>query len=113
MTRGKWSDDLEIVVKNFTTLQKSPRKYTVEDTNRNIEVNNSVNITLDELQEQPRFKKVNVQAKVIRIDDIEHLEDGRRLQPVVIADSNRTAKLTLWENDIGMLQIQNLISSPT
>ena len=73
VTRGKWSEDLEIVVKDSTILQISPSKYTAEDTNRNIEVNNSLNITFKSSQE------INVQAKVIRIDHIEHLEDGRRL----------------------------------
>ena len=32
-------------------------------------------------------------SKVTSIDDIEHLEAGRSLQPVVVADSNATAKL--------------------
>lgn len=68
----------------------------------------SVNIiTLNELQEQPRYKKVNVRGKVIRIDDTEQLQDGRRLQPVIIADSGGTAKLTLWENEIGVLEIEH------
>ena len=32
-------------------------------------------------------------SKVTSIDDIEHLEAGRSLQSVVVADSNATAKL--------------------
>ena len=32
-------------------------------------------------------------SKVTSIDDIEHLEAGRSLQPVVVADSKATAKL--------------------
>lgn len=44
---------------------------------------------------------------MIRIDDIECLQDGRRLQPVIIADSGGTAKFTLWENEIGALEVEH------
>lgn len=107
LTRGKWGDDLEIIVKDSTTVMKSPKKYTLDGVKKNVEVKVSVDITLSEPQDQVRYKKVNVCGKVIRIDDIERLQDGRRLQPVIIADSGGTAKFTLWENEIGALEVEH------
>jgi len=56
LTRGKWGDDLEIIVKDSTTVMKSPKKYTLDGVKKNVEVKDSVDITLSELQDQVRYK---------------------------------------------------------
>ena len=67
LTRGKWGDDLEIIVKDSTTVMKSPKKYTLDGI-KNVEVKDSMDITLSELQDQDI--EVNVCGKAIRIDEI-------------------------------------------
>ena len=55
LTRGKWGDDLEIIVKDSTTVMKSPKKYTLDGI-KNVEVKDSMDITLSELQDQVRYR---------------------------------------------------------
>ena len=56
------------------------------------------------MKDQKEYASVTVKAKV-RIEDPVKVSPTLRRQNVTIADSSAAAKLTLWENSIGMLSL--------
>ena len=52
----------------------------------------------------PPFTKVTCQAKVLQLEEPTETANGKTLQNVLVADSNGTAKVTLWETDINKLE---------
>ena len=52
-----------------------------------------------------QYQRVNVDVKVMEIGDITVLDDGRRVQNVVVADATGTVELALWQDFIGKLII--------
>lgn len=62
-------------------------------------------ITLGDLQDQPPYQKIATSAKVIEIDEIVTLDDGRKVQNTVISDETGRAKLSLWEKSIDLVEL--------
>ena len=95
------SKHLEIIVKNYTHVELSPTKFEVED----LQTLGTTKITLDQLDTLDEYDKVSVEAKVIQVSDPVTVSTGKQKQEITIADAISAATLTLWESDIGKLQL--------
>lgn len=94
--RGE-SDKVEVLVKQFTEIEKSSKDYEVED------VTNV--ITLDMLPNIEEFETVTLLE--VEVTDLEipmEVTGGKIKQDVHIADNKGKSKLTLWEEDVGKLE---------
>ena len=59
---------------------------------------------LETLQAKYVFAKVTVNVKVHKLNDPESVRTGKQKQEVLVADHSTTAKVTLWEEQIGYLR---------
>lgn len=48
---------------------------------------------------------MNVIVKAIRLEDIEEVPSGKKVQNVIVADSTGTVRLTVWEGEIGKIEV--------
>lgn len=87
-----------------TDISKSTKTFTVEDYEESSS-DVTKEITINQLQTQPPFQKVSLSAKVIEIDEIATLQDGRKVQNIMISDSTGTAKVALWEDSINSVKL--------
>ena len=60
-------------------------------------------ITLDEIQDQLLLQKVAVSVKIVQVDEISSIHNGRHLQTVHIADNTGISKLHLWQDYVNSL----------
>ena len=51
------------------------------------------------------FARVSIQAKTIRVGELETVRTGKQKQDVVIADPTDTITVTLWEENVGRLEV--------
>ena len=100
--RARDSDDLEVLLNSSTKLAKSPKKITVSSLP--MVEDKPDNILLKDLPYLPTYTKVSFQAKVININKPEKVANGLTKQEVVVADSSAPARITLWENDVHILE---------
>jgi hypothetical protein len=95
---GKYGNhELEIIVGDRTDISKSTIAFEVPETNETdvTEPAETKKINLSELQAQPPYQKIVTLAKVIDIDEMITLNDGRNVQNVVISDATGRANLSL------------------
>lgn len=90
------SDDFELIVGNSTVILKSNKNFSIDFSEETTDTLKE--ISLGDVQDQPPYQKMTVNAKIMEIANPFQLEDGRQIQDVVIADATGTAKLSLWEN---------------
>ncbi len=111
-------NQLEIIVGDRTDISKSALTFEVEDTDINVAEPETKSIKLSELQDLPPYQKIETSAKIIEMDEIVTLDDGRRVQNAVISDSTGRANLSLWEESITLVELDkcytfsNLIVKP-
>lgn len=98
--RSRYTSDMEVILRPETNLTLSPKKIKV-DPDRLAVKNSDINVK--DVETMPRFKRVSLYAKVIRVDEAAVVSDGLKVQNVIIADANRAIKMALWEDDIGHL----------
>ena len=92
-------DDCEVVVKSYTGLQLSPTHYDIS----NIENVGTTNASLSDLSKMNRYDWVNVTVKVMKLNDLEVVGNGKH----IISDSTGSCLLTIWEDDIGKIEEGN------
>ena len=80
---GKYTSDLEVVVRNSSEFQKSPKKFDADDVNKFMRHDEVV--MLSELSRLSNFQKVCVKVKVICERDVEEVKNGLIKQEYVIA----------------------------
>ena len=105
---AKYGGGLEIIVGDGTTISKSDKQFSLDEDEMSspTSVPECKEITINQLQNQVAFQKVLVAAKVIEAEQINTLSDGRRVRNVVISDSTDRAKLSLWEDNIELVESQ-------
>lgn len=86
-------------MKNYTQVELLPTKFSVGD----IQTVGMPNITLDQLDTLDKYHKVSL--KIIEVSDPVTVSTGKKKQAITIADATSTAMLTLWESDIGSLEL--------
>ena len=96
-------DKVEILVKSYTGVALSPSKFDIKDL-ANI---GSKSVSLSDVSKLNRYDRVTVRIQVVKINDPDVVGNGKRKQDVTIADSSSSIILTLWEDDIGSLEIGN------
>ena len=92
---------MEILLKSDSSINKSQKEIEVADID--FEDNSPEEITLDALQSKFIFAKVTVNVKVHKASDPEMVRTGKQKQEVSIADQTGSAKVTLWEEQVGSL----------
>ena len=90
---------LEVVLKPFTKIQRSPMQFDIPD----IKTVGSPIISLSELDKQEEYDRVTVKVKVIKTKDPQQVATGKIKQDVVIADATAKCLLVLWESNINKL----------
>ncbi len=56
-------------------------------------------------QKKNEFTQVSIQARTIRVGELETVRTGKQKQDVVIADPTDTITVTLWEENVGRLEV--------
>ena len=103
---GRDGNDVQLMIGNSSSIFKRPRKFNVCDEEwTRIDPDSLVEITLDKLQEQVKYQRVRVSAKVVGVDDVTHSASNKALQDITLADSTGNARLTLWEDDVQKLKV--------
>ena len=98
---GKYTSDLEVIVRHTSQLQKSPKKFDFDMSK--FEYNDEV-LMLNELPRLSNFQKVSVKVKVVSEKEVEIVKGGLRKQEYIIADSSGTSMITTWGDNVGVLQ---------
>ncbi len=98
---NKFTKKLEVIVKRYTKIDVSSRTFQVAD----VDSIGAKSISLEELRSMQEFDRVNVRVKVIDIKKTQYVGNNKKKQEIVIADSTSNCVLTLWENDIDTLEL--------
>ena len=99
---GKWNSGLEVHTRKSTDIQKSPTKL---DATAIITKLPTDLITLDQLQTIENFQRVTVKIKVISVKHEEEVKKGLLKQDCVVGDATGTAKITVWEDNVGLFTV--------
>lgn len=62
-------------------------------------------IELDQFGDFREKDRITIRVKVIKIHDPQMVGGGKTKQDVIVADLSRKATVTLWEQDVGLLQL--------
>ena len=101
--KARESEELELILKSSSRVGSSPKKFEVGE----ITIVGSSELSLDELDGKMSFAKVSLNAKAIGVSDPVTVSGGLRKQDVTISDSKSSARMTLWEKDIGRMVMGN------
>ena len=105
--QSREGDKMEIILKKFTDIKKSPKDINTSNLDPTDTADTSSEITLDKISEIQVFQRVTVAAKVLNLSEPICVASGKRKQDAVISDCTNTSRLTVWEEDIGTLQVNN------
>ena len=97
-------EQLEIFLCKDTQVEVSAKRFDVSSIS-NMKYGKA--ITLDQLPDLAQFQRVNVAVKALHVDDHIEVTGGKRKQDILVGDSTRTARLTLWENEIWSMKENN------
>lgn len=93
------TNKLEVMVKEYTKVVPSDTTFPQKD----VTTIDSEDITLDQLPSKSDNQRVNVSATVIKVSDT--TPAGKKMkQDLLIGDQTSTATLTLFNDNINMLQ---------
>ena len=81
-------------------MQRMPTKFYV----LTLVCTPSNEITLDQLQGLQAYQRLNVNVKVVRDSEGVSMEVKKGLRKQDVGDATGSAKLTLWEHDIGLVK---------
>ena len=103
---SRYGDGYEAMLKNSSEIRESPR--TDIDVTAILAENpgstGAREIVLAEISELELYTKVTVAAvKAVEVKEIEQLKEKVK-QDIVVGDRSGTAKLTLWEDNVGEIQ---------
>ena len=94
-------EKLEILLKADSRISESPKKIEVADID--FEDETPEEIELDALEGKFEYAKVTVGVKIHRVSEPDIVRTGKKKQEVLVADKKSTAKVTLWEDQVGSL----------
>ena len=101
--RAKKSDDLEVVLRVGTEVHSSPKKFPRSKVCKIL----SDTIVLEELESKHDYETVNFTAKVVRVGEPVQVTPKLRKQDVTVADKSGVCKLTVWQENIGVLHLDS------
>ena len=97
---SRYGEGYDVMLKSSSQIRESPRKIDVQSLLIETE---ALNITLDTLQQKELFQKVTVSIKVYEVKDPITISD-KSMQDVFIADKSSTARVALWEDNVGSME---------
>lgn len=97
--RSRYGEGYELMLKSGSSIKESPKKIDVSTLIADNEKSNN-EITLEQLPEMALFQKVIVTVKVIKVNDTVQLPEKMK-QDIIVADQTATARVTLWEDNVG------------
>ena len=100
----RYGNQLEIIVGDRTDISKSALTFEVNSISDVAEPESKA-INLGELQNQPPYQKIVTSAKILEIDEVVTLEDGRKVQNALMSDATGRAKISLWQDSIGQVDL--------
>ena len=99
LQKSRYGDEMEIVINRSTKIKKSTREFD------NIVQVKTREIAVKELPDLPDFQKVSVTIKVMQVNEKTKIKEGLYKQDVIIADVTAYCRLTLWQEDIGKMEV--------
>ena len=96
--KSKFGESMEVFVDVTTNITESPKQFTSVDISAGTNI-----ITLNQLPVLTKFQTVTVSVKVLKAKERTEVKCGLWMQDVTVSDPSGTARLTLWQNDIGIL----------
>lgn len=100
--QGKYSSDLEVVVRCSSEVEHSPSKIEVLPSMFNV-IDDFV--TIDQISELVNYQRVSVLIKVVIEEEPVNVKKGLVKQDYVIADATACTKVVTWEDNVGILQV--------
>lgn len=97
--KSRYGDSMEVLLKQSTAVECSPRKLA------SVCNNYADIITLDEFFSMPDYKGITIIIKVVKISPKIEVKPGLEKQDIVVADATGSARLTLWQRDIDILEV--------
>jgi hypothetical protein len=95
------SKDLEIFVSNSTKIEKSKKAFTIP-----CDTSQDAIVPIDKLSETSSSKHITIEVKVVSIDEPSIIPtNGKRIQELTVADATAQVRLTIWEQEIGTMQL--------
>ena len=98
---NKFTKKLEVIVKRYTKIEVSSRKFEISD----VDSIGATFITLEQLTSMKEFDRVNIRVKVINVKKTQIVGNNKKKQEVVTAGATSNCVLTLWEEDIDTLEL--------
>lgn len=89
-------EKLEIKVTKHTEAEKSDKVFAVDKVAK---------VTaLGELKKLVSYQRVTVEVKALCVGDVMEVSGAKKKQDIVTGDSSGSARLTVWEGDIGKVE---------
>ena len=101
--RARQGTNLEILLGKYTDVQRSDKAFSVESV---VDKKNGKRILLNELPDLMPYERVSVAVKALRVEDPMEVTGGKRKQDIIIGDSSATTRLTVWEKEIGSIEVK-------
>ena len=92
---------IEVVMKLHTKVELYNNLFDVA----HMKMIGSLMIPLTDVKKMKDYARVTVKAKVINILDPKIVTDGKLVQQITLADATSCVVLTLWENDVNRLDL--------
>ena len=108
LTKAKNSAEVELKIGEYTDINKSSKSFHVKDWTPVGPTEDTLTILIKKLPDLPTFQKVTLPAaKVLQIDDATCLDDGRKCQNIVVADSTGSTRVTLWQQHVNTVTLDH------
>ena len=92
---------MEVMLKGSTQVKVSPKKF--DPSAFNFDDYDSMEIKLSNLNSTNVFDRVTVSVKVLACTNALDVSGGKTKQDITVADNTGVCKVTLWEENIGIL----------
>ena len=97
--RARNGSNLEVFLRKTTGVEESDKTFNVSSVSKSCEV-----MKLCDIDGLPCFCHITVVAKVIHLGETSTVPKGLCKQELLIGDASGTARLTVWENEVGLMK---------
>ena len=106
VNKARFGEGLELIVKDQTQIDKSQKKFDFEVKEVLVhDTSEPKELPINQLKEQVPFQRVTINAKVLEIGDTSELDDGRKVQQVVVADNTASVEVSLWQEFVEAVSV--------
>ena len=101
ITPSRRGEKIEILLKSDSSINESTKNIEVSEAEFNDDTPEE--IELAGLQLKQVYARVSVNLRAQKLADLETVRTGKQKQDVYVADHSSTAKVILWEEQVGIL----------